>query len=76
MLSAIRAIYSLFVGLFLPLAAEYPNIFSNVSTFPRVQDTSGIPDGCVHFLVCGLEMFCDRRIQKFGNAAYHFHIFS
>ena len=22
------------------------------------------------------EMFCDRRVQKFGNAAYHFHIFS
>ena len=32
--------YSLFVGLVLPEAMEYPNIFSNVSTFPLAQDTS------------------------------------
>ena len=40
MLSAIRAMYSLFVGLVLPEATELPKILSNVSTFPLDQDTS------------------------------------
>ena len=39
-LSAIRAIYSLLVGLVLPDDAEYPNIFSKVCTFPLPHETS------------------------------------
>ena len=39
-LSAICAIYSLFVGLVLPVRKEYPNKSSNVSAFPLTQETS------------------------------------